>query len=103
MVLQCSNLYITKTLDFGMPLQPRPLSACHCGETEIWDPPEKDSPLFTLDLTHFVSGKQLLGAGDVSLASLLFGSIVSAKSWAVRGTSRYQLLIDKGLGDILPC
>lgn len=61
----------------------------------------KETPLFTLDLTHFVSGSWELG--DVSLASLLFGSIVSAKSWAVRGTSRYQLLVDKGLGDILGC
>lgn len=101
MVLQCSNLY-TKTLGFGMPLQPGPLSTCHCSEQRPGTLQEESS-LFTLDLTHSVSGKQLIGAGDVSLTSLLFGSIVSAEAWAVRGTSRYQLLIDKGLGDILGC
>lgn len=85
MVLQCSNLYITK-IGFGMPLQPGPLSACHCGEQRSRTL-QKETPLFTLDLIHFVSGKQLLGAGGVSLASLLFGSIVSAKSWARLGTS----------------
>lgn len=86
-----------------MPLQPGPLSTCHCGEQRSGTLQE-ESPLFTLDLTHFVSGKQHIGAGDVSLVSLLFGtSIVSAKAWAVRGTSRYQLLIDKKLGDILGC
>lgn len=45
MVLQCSNLYITKTLGFGMPLQPGPLSTRHCRE-HFWDPPERDSPLY---------------------------------------------------------
>lgn len=97
MVLQCSNLYITKLLALECHYSPGPFPHVTAVNRDL-GPSKKRGPW--LDLTHFVSGKQHIGAGDVSLVSLLSGtSIVSAKAWAMRGTSRYQLLIDKGLGD----